>query len=133
MMPQASYKSSKLRTKDLLGGRSFLSGGGSLGGGGCLGGGGLARAAGAALLLGLVVFEPVLVVVHQLDEAGLGVVAQTVAGFEDTGVASGTVGDLLGDFTEELGDGFLVLEVGEHQTAVGHGVFLGAVDQGFGV
>ena len=117
----------------------MLFGGGSLGCGcfgsrGCFGGGrGLAGTACAAFLFGLLVLEHILVVVYQLDEAGLGVVAQAVAGLEDTGVASGTVGDLLGDFAEEFGDGFLVLEIGEYQAAVGHGVFFGAVDQGLGV
>ncbi len=81
----------------------------------------------------LAVFEHGFVVVNELDEASLGVVAEAVAGLENTGVTTGAVADLLSDFLEENLDSFFVLKIAEDEAAVGHGVFLGAVDQGLSI
>ena len=67
----------------------------SLGCGSCLFGVALAAAAGAAGFLCRVVLEHCLIVVNEFNEASLSVVTKTVAGFEDTGVSTVAVSDLL--------------------------------------
>ena len=119
-----------------LGSGSFL--GRSLGGlcYGCFGCGSLGgrRLLGATGATGLLLrLEHVLVEVNELDEAGGGSIALAEASLDDAGVATGTLGHLLRDDLEELGDGELVLQVAEDKTAVGRGVLLRAVDQGLDV
>ncbi len=93
----------------------------------------LAAATGAAGLLGGCILEHVFVVVNELNDTGLGVVTKTVASLEDTGVTTVAVSDLLSYFTEEFGNGILVLQVREHQTAVRSVVLLSAVDKGLSI
>ena len=99
----------------------------------CCGSLALLAAAAASLLLGCLNLIVCGVVVDELDEASLGVVAEAVAGLEDACVAAGTVTDLLSNVVEELRNGILVLQVAEHETAVGHGILFAAVDQGLSV
>ena len=56
-----------------------------------------------------------------------------MTGLEDTGIASGTVGDLVGYGSEQLLDGLLVLQHREDEATVGHIILLGAVDKGLGI
>lgn len=118
--------------QEYLFGFGFFGGSGGFCSGG-LGGGGLAGTTGAALLLGLLVLEHVLVVVYQLDKAGLGVVTKTVACLKNAGVATGASGNLFSYFLEENLHSFFVLKIAEHKTAVRRAVFLGAVDQRLGI
>ena len=104
-----------------FGGRSF---------GSCIA---LAAAAAGFAFAFLGILEHGLVVVNKLDEASLSIVTQAVAGFEDTGVATGTVGDFFSYFAKEDFDSLFVLEVAENKAAVCHVVFLGAVDKGLGI
>ena len=101
----------------LFGLGSFLDGGSGLGSGSS---GFLAAATrallGCALLL-VLGLEQCLIEVNEFDEAGLGVVTETVAELEDAGVATGTVGHLSGNGREEFLDGLLVLEVLEDEAA----------------
>ena len=90
-------------------------------------------AAACLRLAGFGILKHGLVVVYQLDEAGLGVVTETVAGFENAGVSAGTLADFLSNFLEEYLHGLFVLEVAEDEAAVGHCIFLGTVDNGLGV
>lgn len=60
------------------------------------------------------------VVVNEFDEAHLGVITETVAGFEDAGVTSGAVSDFLRDFAEKFGNSIFVLEVRENEATVCH-------------
>lgn len=75
----------------------------------------------------------VLVEVNELYHAHLGVVTQTVARLEDTHITTGTVCNLVGDYTEQFLDGLVVLQIAEHQTAVSGIVLLGTGDQRLGI
>ena len=98
---------------ELLGGRCFSSGG--FGGGSGLGS---FLAAAAGRLLGLLRSgEGRFVEVDELDEGHLGGVTLTESGVEDTEVSARTVGDLRRNGAEEFGDGVLVLQVAEDDTA----------------
>lgn len=92
-----------------------------------------ARAAGGLGLLGGALLEHVLVVVDELDDSHLGVVAMTDAGLQNAGVATGALGDLLRHFAEEFVDGLFAMEVAEDDAAVVGGVLLGAIDDGLDV
>ena len=123
-----------LRCGLLFGCRSFgLFGSGSFGSGFSSGSCFFAAAAACLRLAGFAVVEHGFVVVYQLDEACLGVVTETVACFEDAGVTAGTLTDFLGNFLEENLHGLFVLEVAEDEAAVGHCIFLSAVDKGLGI
>ena len=52
-----------------------------------------------------------LIIINELDHAHLGIVTLTEAGFEDTGVTTGTVSDFLRNLTIEFGDGILVMKI----------------------
>ena len=77
--------------------------------------------------------EKLVVKVKLALEAGLGVIAQTVAHLQDTCVAAGTVEHLAANFAEEFGDGDLVLKVAEDYAAGVHGVVLALGDEGLNV
>lgn len=124
----------------LLGLGGFGLGGGGVdhwgfGDGGFGGGSGLgllgAGAAGGLGFLGLA--EHVLVVVDELDDGHLGVVTVADAGLQDAGVATGAVGDLLGNLAEEFVDGLFAVEVAEDDAAVVGGVLFRAVDDGLDI
>lgn len=93
----------------------------------------LARTASASCLLCSFVFEHSFVVVNELDKACFCVITEAVAGFEDTCVSTGTIGDFLRNLLEEDSNSLFVLEIAEDKTTVGSRVVLGAVDKRFGI
>ena len=74
-------------------------------------------AATAGLLGSLARLGHVLIEVNEFDEANRGSIAQAMAKFDDTGIATGTVAYLLGYRAEKFFERFLVLEVTEHHAA----------------
>ena len=81
-------------------------------------------------LSGSAILKHGFVVVDELDEAGLCVVAETETGFKDSGISAGAGSDLLGYFLEENFHGLFVLEIAEDEATVGHRIFLGTVGEG---
>ena len=72
---------------------------------------GLAATACAACLLGSSLLHHVFIVIHEFDEASLGVVTKAIASLDNTCIATVAVSDLLGYLTEKLSDSILVLEM----------------------
>ena len=69
---------------------------------------------------------------HEFDARHKGVVALAVAHFEDTCVAARPLGEGRPYFGEEIGDGFVVAQLGEGAAAVGDAVFFRQGDKRFG-
>ena len=92
-----------------------------------------AAAASGLLGLSLLLGEHSFVVVNKLNEASLGGVTQTIAQFKDAGVTAWTIGNLLRDVLEELGNGFFALEVAEHYAARSGIIGLSTIDDGLGI
>ena len=91
------------------------------------------RTASSRRFLSGFLFQHVFVVINQFDKASFCVITQTVTGFQDTGISSGAIGDLYGDFFEQLRNRLFVLQIAEHYSSRVGSVFFCTVDQGFNV